>query len=139
MLILSLFFLNFFSFGQAGPLVGTLAINKGEINARWDNSDIPSKINFVFKVKNAGKDPIKILKIIPSCGCQGSDPNNIQTIQPGKYGNINIEVTVSRTQLEKDFKEGNGVINYDKSVIVETNGQKAKYQLYTRAKIKIID
>ena len=45
MLILSLFFLNFLSFGQAGPLVGTLALNKGEISARWND-----KIDYVFNV-----------------------------------------------------------------------------------------
>lgn len=134
LLILSLFFLNFFSFGQAGPLVGTLAINKGEINARWND-----KIEYVFKVKNAGKDPINIQKIITSCECQDADPNNVQTIQPGKFGNIKIKVIVSEAQLKNQLKEGNGVIDYDKSVIVETNGQKAKYQLYTRAKIRIID
>ena len=134
MLILSLLFLNFLTLGQAGPLIGSLVINKGEINARWDD-----KIEYVFKVKNAGKDPINVLKIITSCECQDADPNNVQTIQPGKYGNIKIKVLISEDQLKNGLKEGNGVINYDKSVIVETNGKKRKYQLYTRAKIRIID
>ena len=31
----------------------------------------------------------------------------------------------------------NGIIDYDKSVIIETNGKKPKYQLYTRARIHI--
>jgi len=95
MLILSLFFLNFLSFGQAGPLVGTLALNKGEISARWND-----KIDYVFKVKNAGKDPINIKKIITSCECQDADPNNIQTIEPGKFGYIKIKVVVSEAQLK---------------------------------------
>ncbi len=138
MLILSLFFLSFLSFGQAGPLTGALVINKGEITARWDdpNGD-RSLINYVFKVKNSGNDPIKILKIIPSCGCQDSDPKNIQTIQPGQYGDIKIQVTVSKEQLSKDLK--NGIIEYDRAIVVETNGQKPKYQLFAKAKIRIID
>ncbi len=132
LLSLSLFILNFFAIGQAGPLTGKLVINKGEINARWNDA-----IVFEFNVKNSGKQSINITEVIGSCDCQTSDKKNIQTIAAGKTGIIKVIVNVSEAQLKNQVT--NGIINYDKSIIVVTNGKKKKYQLYTRATIKIIN
>ncbi len=123
---------NFLAFSQGGPLTGKLVINKGEISAKWDD-----KLIFEFNVKNSGNKPIDILEVIGSCECQQSDKKNIQTISAGKSGIIRVTVNISKEQLKNQLV--NGVINYDKSVIVVTNGKKAKYQLYTRANIKIIN
>ena len=122
--------INFLSFGQGGPLTGKLVINKGEISAKWDE-----EILYEFNLKNSGTEPIDILKITTSCECQKLDKRNIQTIQPGKTGIVRIYVQVDKNMLGKDLK--NGMIEYDKSVIVETNGKKPKYQLYVRANIRI--
>jgi len=132
MLILSLFFLNFLSFGQAGPLTGTLVLNKGDMNLKWGDS-----VKFLYKVKNSGTDPLKILNVVTSCECQGSSDNNIQTIQPGKYGEIIIYVHITKKQLLSDWEKGNGVIDYDRTVKIETNGKKPNYQLYTRGKFRV--
>ncbi len=113
-----------------GPLTGTLVINKGEIDKKWGD-----KIDFEFTVKNAGTKPLEIKKVTGSCDCQTSHSSNIQTIQPGKTGVIKVTVDVNKTQLGNQVQ--NGVINYDKSVIVTTNGKKERYQLYTRATIRI--
>lgn len=117
------------SFGQ-GPLTGILVINKGEVEKKWGE-----KIEYEFIVKNAGAKAIEILKVTGSCDCQTSNPANLQTIQPGKTGVIKMVVKVDQKNLGSEVT--NGIINYDKSVIVVTNGKKQKYQLYTRATIKI--
>jgi len=113
-----------------GPLTGTLVINKGEIEKKWGE-----KIEYEFNVKNSGTKAIDILKVTGSCDCQSTDESNIQTIQAGKTGKIKVTVKVDKNQLGSLVE--NGVIDYDKSVIVVTNGKKEKYQLYTRATIKI--
>ena len=128
-LFIAFLFLSFFSFSQ-GPLTGQLVINKGEITANWNE-----RLVFDFVVKNAGTKPISILQVIGSCECQASDPKNIQTIAAGKTGTIKVFVDIKKAQLGNQVS--NGVINYDRSVIVVTNGKKEKYQLYTRATIKI--
>jgi hypothetical protein len=122
--------INFLSFSQGGPLTGKLVINKGEISAKWNE-----EILYEFNLKNSGNDPIDILKIVTSCECQEVDKRNIQTIQPGKTGIVRIYLKVDKNMLGKDLK--NGMIEYDRSVIVETNGKKPKYQLYVRANIRI--
>lgn len=129
-LIFGIILINFFSFGQAGPLTGKLVINKGDISAKWDD-----KIIFEFNLKNSGDKPINIMDVIGSCECQSSDKSNIQTIEAGKSGLIRVTVNVSKEQLSNQVI--NGMIEYDKSVIVVTNGKKPKYQLYTRANIRI--
>jgi len=129
LLFFGFIFIFLTSFGQ-GPLTGTLVINKGEIEKKWGES-----IEYEFVVKNAGTKAIEILKVTGSCDCQTSNPANLQVIQPGKTGVIKMKVKVDQKNLGSEVI--NGVINYDKSVIVTTNGKKQKYQLYTRAKIKI--
>lgn len=129
LLCLTFFFVSLNSFAQ-GPLTGQLVINKGDIEAKWGET-----ILYEFTVKNSGTKPLQILKIIGSCTCQNPDPRNIQTIAPGKTGIIRITVNIKKDILSDEVV--NGVIDYDKSVIVETNGKKPKYQLYTRARIKI--
>ena len=42
-------FINFTFFSQAGPLVGQIVINKGDIKVKWEQD-----VNYEFKVKNAG-------------------------------------------------------------------------------------
>jgi len=128
-LCLSFLFLSLNSFAQ-GPLTGQLVINKGDIEAKWNES-----ILYEFTVKNSGSKPLKILKVVGSCTCQDSDPRNVQTIEPGKTGIIRVKVVLRKDILGDEVV--NGFIDYDKSVIVETNGKKPKYQLYTRARIKI--
>jgi hypothetical protein len=128
-LIIAFILVSFSSFSQ-GPLTGQLVINKGNITSNWGD-----RLVFEFTVKNAGKKPIDILKVIGSCECQASDPKNIQTIAAGKTGLIKVYVDIKKSQLGNQVQ--NGVINYDKSVIVVTNGMKEKYQLYTRATIKV--
>lgn len=113
-----------------GPLTGTLVINKGEIEKKWGDL-----IEYEFNVKNSGTKAIDILKVTGSCDCQSTYASNIQTIQPGKTGKIKVTVKVDKNQLSSLVE--NGVIDYDKSVIVVTNGKKEKYQLYTRATIKL--
>jgi hypothetical protein len=127
--LIGFMFFSILSYAQ-GPLTGTLVINKGEIEKRWGD-----KIEYEFRVKNAGTQPLDIKKVTGSCDCQTSHPKNIQTIQPGKTGVIKVTIDVNKTQLGNQVK--NGVINYDRSVIVTTNGKKEKYQLYTRATIRI--
>jgi hypothetical protein len=122
-------FISYLSIAQ-GPLTGTLVINKGEIEKKWGE-----KIEYEFNVKNSGTKAIDILKVTGSCDCQSTDESNIQTIQAGKTGKIKVTVKVDKNQLGSLLE--NGVIDYDKSVIVVTNGKKEKYQLYTRATIKI--
>jgi hypothetical protein len=124
-------FISYLSIAQ-GPLTGTLVINKGEIEKKWND-----KIEYEFNLKNTGTKAIEILKVIGSCGCQTLNSSNIQRIQPGKSGKIRVTVDVNEDILKDDLV--NGVIDYDKSVIVVTNGKKEKYQLYTRATIKIIN
>ena len=119
-----------FSFFAQGPLTGQLVINKGDIDANWGD-----KIQYEFTVKNSGTKPLQILKVVGSCTCQNPDSRNIQTIPPGKTGIIRITVAVKKDILGDEIV--NGIIDYDKSVIIETNGKKPKYQLYTRARIHI--
>ncbi len=126
---LSIFFVSLNSFAQ-GPLTGQMVINKGDIEAKWGET-----ILYEFTVKNSGTKPLQILKVVGSCTCQDSDPRNVQTIAPGKTGIIRVKVVLRKDILGDELVSG--VIDYDKSVIVETNGKKPKYQLYTRARIKI--
>jgi len=127
--LIGFMFFSLISYAQ-GPLTGTLVINKGEIYKNWGD-----KIDFEFTVKNAGTKPLDIKKVTGSCDCQTTYESNIQTIQPGKTGVIKVTVDLKKSQLGNQVV--NGVINYDKSVIVATNGKKEKYQLYTRATIRI--
>ena len=129
LMFIGFLFISYLSIAQ-GPLTGTLVINKGEIEKKWDD-----KIEYEFNVKNSGTKAIDILKVTGSCDCQSTDESNIQTIQAGKTGKIKVTVKVDKNQLGSLLE--NGVIDYDKSVIVVTNGKKEKYQLYTRATIKI--
>lgn len=129
LMFIGFLFISYLSIAQ-GPLTGTLVINKGEIEKKWGE-----KIEYEFNVKNSGTKAIDILKVTGSCDCQSTDESNIQTIQAGKTGKIKVTVKVDKNQLGSLLE--NGVIDYDKSVIVVTNGKKEKYQLYTRATIKI--
>ena len=131
-LIFGIILINFFSFGQSGPLTGKLVINKGDISAKWGE-----RIVYEFNLKNSGSEPIDIQKVTASCECQEVDKRNIQTIQPGKTGIVRVYLNVDSKQLGNQVV--NGVIEYDKSVIVETNGKKPKYQLYVRANIRLIN
>jgi hypothetical protein len=130
LLFFGFIFIFLTSFGQ-GPLTGIMVINKGEIEKKWKDL-----IEYEFILKNAGTKAIEILKVTGSCTCQATKyKTNLQVIQPGKTGVIKVTVTVDQNNLGNEVI--NGVIDYDKSIIVTTNGKKQKYQLYTRAKIKI--
>ena len=129
LLFFGFIFIFLTSFGQ-GPLTGILVINKGEIEKKWGD-----QIEYQFIVKNAGTKAIEIQKVTGSCDCQTTYPSNLQIIQPGKTGVIRVTVNVSQKNIGNLLV--NGVIDYDKSVIVTTNGKKSRYQLYTRATIKI--
>lgn len=129
LMFIGFLFISYLTLAQ-GPLTGTLVINKGEIEKKWNE-----KIEFEFNVKNSGTKAIDILKVTGSCDCQSTYASNIQTIQPGKTGKIKVSVEVNKDFLGSLVE--NGVIDYDKSVIVVTNGKKEKYQLYTRATIKV--
>jgi len=129
LMFIGLFFISFSSLAQ-GRLSGSFVINKGEVDAKWGDSII-----YVFTLKNSGDKSIDILKVTGSCTCQTPYNSNIQTIKPGKTGTIKVKVALNQKTLSDDVE--NGVINYDKSVTVLTNGKKQKYELFLRAKIKI--
>jgi hypothetical protein len=75
LMFIGFLFISYLSIAQ-GPLTGTLVINKGEIEKKWDD-----KIEYEFNVKNSGTKAIDILKVTGACDCQSTYASNIQTIQ----------------------------------------------------------
>ena len=46
-------------------------------------------VTYTFKVKNEGKSPLVITKVVPSCGCTTPDWTK-EPIAPGKTGDIKV-------------------------------------------------
>lgn len=63
-----------------------------------------------FVIRNAGKEPLKILRVRPSCGCTATEKHP-QTIAPGDSGKFPFRLDTSK------FRPG----KFSKSITVETN------------------
>ena len=72
-------FINFTFFSQAGPLVGQIVINKGDMKVIWEQ-----KVYYEFTVKNAGKAPLNIIKIIGSLVVRLSTLETFRLLQQEK-------------------------------------------------------
>src|SRR5579863_9945844 len=76
--------------GEQQPGTGTAGTPKAEVTEPTYNfgtvlSGPP--INHVFMIKNAGSGPLKITKVLPSCGCTAAKPSK-NILAPGEVSTI---------------------------------------------------
>jgi len=117
---------------QKGPLIGVYVVQLGEKTVKWGDT-----IEFQFKdLKNKGTAPLTISKITPSSENMTVDTKLPLIIQPGQTFSpkVSVKLVEGGTTTKPDQ---NGVINYDTTVLVDTDGKKSRYTLYCRATLTI--
>jgi len=117
---------------QKGPLIGVYVVQLGEKTVKWGDT-----IEFQFKdLKNKGTAPLTISKITPSSENMTVDTKLPLILQPGQtfFPKVSVKLVEGGTTTKPDQ---NGVINYDTTVLVDTDGKKSRYTLYCRATLTI--
>jgi hypothetical protein len=117
---------------KKGPLMGTPIVQLGEKTVKWGDT-----IEFQFKdLKNKGTAPLTISKITPSSENMTVDTKLPLILQPGQTFSpkVIVKLVEGGTTTKPDQ---NGVINYDTTVLVDTDGKKSRYTLYCRATLTI--
>lgn len=113
---------------KGGPLTGSLVVQLGEKTVKWGET-----IEFKFSnVKNSGKGPITIKKFVPRADSMTIDTKVPFTLNPGQAFSFTVKVKLTQGNSTQR-PDGNGVINYDVPVFIETDGAKERYQFYCRA------
>jgi hypothetical protein len=115
-----------------GPLTGVLVNQLGEKTVSWGDT-----IEFNFKdLKNSGKGPLTINKIVPRSSNMMVDAKLPITLAPGQSFNLRVKAKMVQggTTTRPDQ---NGVMNYDVPVFIYTDGKKEMYQLYCRATLQL--
>jgi|GEM_PF-1873057 len=133
LLLMVFCFLNVLAVAQKGPITGTLSLDRGYVSKKWGDTLV-----FNFKLKNAGTETLTIKEISGTCDCQDISPKGEQNIKAGASTTIKVLVTLDKEKLKDDLI--NGIISYDKSILVITNaskGVKEKYELSLFAEITI--
>ena len=117
---------------EGGPIVGKLVNQLGEINAT-----IGQTLQFKFSdLRNAGKLPVTITKIMPSSESMTVNLKTPITLQPGETLPeliITNKLVQDATTLQPDSE---GKINFDVPVSLFTQTNK-KYTVYCRATITL--
>lgn len=101
------------------------------------------ELNIVFKVKNTGNVPFILKDIISTCGCITADDSGVETIAPGKEGqlilkynsNKNIGFSEHYITLYGNLKDpGTADIAFDLHVVPEALYTKDYEELYQTEK-----
>lgn len=124
---------NVMAFAQKGPITGTLSLDRGYVSKKWGDTLV-----FNFKLTNSGTETLKITEVSGTCDCQDISPKGEQNIKAGASTTVKVLVTLDKEKLKDDLI--NGIISYDKSILVITNaskGVKERYELSLYAEIKI--
>jgi hypothetical protein len=117
---------------KKGPLIGVYVVQLGEKTVKWGDT-----IEFQFKdLKNKGTAPLTISKITPSSENMTVDTKLPLILQPGQTFSpkVIVKLIEGGTTTKPDQ---NGIINYDTTVLVDTDGKKSRYTLYCRATLTI--
>jgi len=117
---------------KKGPLMGTPIVQLGEKTVKWGDT-----IEFQFKdLKNSGTAPLTISKITPSSENMTVDTKLPLILQPGQTFSpkVSVKLVEGGTTTKPDQ---NGVIKYNTTVLVDTDGKKSRYTLYCRATLTI--
>jgi hypothetical protein len=83
------------------------------------------KVSHTFKIKNDGKAPLVITRVIPSCGCTTPEWSK-EPITPGKTGDIKVTYD----------PENRPTGAFTKTISVYSNGKTGSYLLTIRGEVK---
>lgn len=113
-------FLGSYAFGQQER---AQAAFEEEIHNFGEIKEDGGKVTHTFKFKNSGGQPLIVHNVRASCGCTSPDWTR-QPIQPGKEGFV-----------KATFDPRNRPGNFNKAVIVTTNGEKPTIVLRITGKV----
>lgn len=121
---------------SGGPLVGVLVVR----NPRNTSVKFGDTISFTFKgLKNAGKAPLEILKIQPMNDNMTVNLKTPFTLQPGQTFDLTANQKLVRGGTSTEGMDVNGVVNYEQTILITTNGKKKRYQIFCRQELIFFD
>ena len=106
-----------------------------------DTSYYKKKIQFKFRgLKNAGTAPLTITKIMPmNSNMKIIDKQTPFILKPGESFDFTAEQLLQKGGTAVENMDQNGVVNYEQTIMVMTDGKKQKYQLFCRQKMFFFD
>ena len=120
---------------KGGPLTGTLVVRNNPANVEFGDM-----IEFNFRaIKNAGKAPITINKIVPMNDNMFIETKTPFTVQPGQTFQVVAKQKLVKGGTSTERMDANGVVEYDQTIRVMTNGAKKDYTLYCRQRLFFFD
>ena len=117
-----------------GPLTGSLVVRNQPAKVR-----VGDTLEFKFRaIKNSGNGPITINKITPMNSNMSIETKVPFTVNPGQTFEL-----IAKQKLVKDGTayrnmDGDGYVDIEERIIIETNGKKPKYTLYCRQELQFI-
>ena len=121
---------------RKGPLVGTMVVANQQGPVEFGR-----KIQFKFRgLKNAGTAPLTITKIMPmNSNMKIIDKQTPFILKPGESFDFTAEQLLQKGGTAVENMDQNGVVNYEQTIMVMTDGKKQKYQLFCRQKMFFFD
>jgi hypothetical protein len=111
-----------------GPLTGTLVVRNTDSEVEFGQT-----IEFKFRgVKNSGKGPITIKKIIPMNSNMTIDKQVPFTLKPGETFEFTAKQKLVKGGTSLENIDENGFVEYEGRIGILTDGKKEKYALYCR-------
>ena len=120
--------------GTGGPLTGSIVVRNQPAKVR-----VGDTLEFKFRaIKNSGNGPITINKITPMNSNMSIETKVPFTVNPGQTFEL-----IAKQKLVKDGTayrnmDGDGYVDIEERIIIETNGKKPKYTLYCRQELQFI-
>jgi len=119
-----------------GPLVGTMVVRNPDGQVEFGK-----KIQFKFRgLRNAGTAPLTITKIMPmNDNMKIIDRQTPFILKPGDSFGFTAEQLLQKGGTSTENMDQNGVVDYDQTIMVMTDGKKQRYQLFCRQKMFFFD
>lgn len=120
---------------RKGPLTGTMVVRNRDGEVEFGQT-----IEFKFRsLRNAGTAPLTITKIIPMNDNMTIVERGPFTVKPGETFEITAKQKLEKGGTLFGNMDENGVVDYEQTIFVMTDGKKQRYQLFCRQKMFFFD
>lgn len=119
--------------GTGGPLTGTLMVRNPDAFVKYGDY-----LEFTWSaIKNAGKGPITIKRIIPMNSNMLIDKKGPFTVGPGETFELKAKQKLEKNATSLQNIDENGKVEFEGRILIETDGRKKNYYIYCRQNLTI--
>ena len=118
---------------SGGPLTGTLVVRNPDAFVKYGDY-----LQFTWSaIKNAGKGPITIKRIIPFNDNTTVDKKVPFTVGPGETFVLKAKHKLEEGATSLEKIDENGRVEFEGEILIETDGKKKNYKIYYRQSLTI--